>query len=404
MVVGVGLDGTTLFFAIVVILAVSTLAYGWVWLRSRNERYWLYWISSNVMLGAALASYAAFPSMPAPISIWPDALMLLGLGQRLMAARDFGGREVQVAAAAAPAALYLAFGLVVDVPGLNFVVVNALLALLAGAVAIEFWRDRADRLPSRLGLVAIYLLLVVSFAVRAGHGLLRSQHMLGDLPDALTLLEINLLLSMIHAAVGAALVLSLAFERRAANLMQLALLDPLTGLQNRRAFETALRRKAIESPQHGFALALLDVDFFKSVNDRYGHATGDLVLCRFADACSTALQPGDQIYRIGGEEFALIVHAEAPCEAHRIVERVRHAASHCSTRIDGDEITISASAGMCHSINVRGDFDALMEAADAQLYHAKNSGRNQTVSARVQPSFGGGGQLIGAAAIAMGNR
>ncbi|HUH77920.1 MAG TPA: hypothetical protein VLZ53_11190, partial [Devosia sp.] len=135
-----------MFFAIVVILAVSTLAYSWAWLRSRNERYWLYWIGSNLTLAAALAVYAAFPNMPSQMSIWPDALMLLGLGQRLMAARAFGGRSLRMAAACAPAALYLAFGLAVDVPGLNFVVVNVLLAMLAGAVAAEFWRDRADQL------------------------------------------------------------------------------------------------------------------------------------------------------------------------------------------------------------------------------------------------------------------
>jgi diguanylate cyclase (GGDEF)-like protein len=399
----VGLDSTTLFFAIVVILAVSTVAYAWVWLRGRDERYWFYWISSNLTLTAALAVYAALPRLSAQMSIWPDALMLLGLAQRLMAARAFGGRPALTVAACAPAVMYLAFGLVVDVPGLNFVVVNALLALLAGTVAAEFWRDRADNLPSRHGLVAIYLLLVVSFAVRAAHGLPLRLGVLGDMPEPV-MLEINLLMSMIHAAVGAALVLSIAFERRAASLMHAALLDPLTGLPNRRAFETALRRRVAEGPQERFALALLDVDFFKRVNDRYGHAAGDLVLCRFANACSSVLQPGDQIYRIGGEEFALIVQAAAAPEAHAIVERVRHAASNCATRVEGDDITITASAGLCHSSSVARDFDALLEAADAQLYHAKHHGRNQTASAAGEPDQAGGGPLISTPAIALGNR
>ncbi|MFC3705008.1 GGDEF domain-containing protein [Devosia honganensis] len=382
-----GLDNTTLFVANIVILIVAAAAYAWIWLRVQGERHWLCWIVSNLMFAGALTIYAARPELPVELAIWPDALLLLGFGLRLLAARTFNGRATALWAVCAPAACYVLMGMTTNSLSLNFATVNTMLALLGAAVGVEFWRDRADGLPSRYALAAIYGLMALSFALRSLQGLFIEDQIVTYIPYDI-LLEIHLLVALIYVAGGSVFVLSIAYERRAVALRQAALLDPLTGLPNRRAFEMALRALKREADGKGFALALFDIDHFKRINDRHGHTAGDEALRHFARACTAVLRETDRFFRIGGEEFALIVAEVTPEEAGTVVERVRAAANGCVVEVHGHALALTASAGVCHSALVGLDFDSLIEAADAQLYAAKNAGRDRTASAPLPAGAG----------------
>ncbi|MCB1867586.1 MAG: diguanylate cyclase [Gammaproteobacteria bacterium] len=167
--------------------------------------------------------------------------------------------------------------------------------------------------------------------------------------------------------------------------------DPLTGLFTRFYMEDTLRRLFEIHDRSGgtpVALAMLDVDHFKRVNDRYGHVRGDEVLCRVAHIIQADARAGDLPVRLGGEEFGLIVVGEPAVEIASIAERLRQKIS--STRFQGTfsglRVTISTGTALRQ---VGESIPGFIERADLALYQAKKQGRNRVCSAE---STGGPGQ------------
>lgn len=167
-------------------------------------------------------------------------------------------------------------------------------------------------------------------------------------------------------------------------LETLSILDPLTGLYNRRYFIARLDdeysvAKRNKSP---LSLAILDLDKFKSVNDSYGHPVGDMVLTATANAISSVVRQGETVARIGGEEFAVLLPGCTSDVAYKIVERIRQAINDSSVEIaDGKKISVRASAGIACTICNADEFQInnLYEKADEALYQAKEKGRDKVV-------------------------
>ena len=164
----------------------------------------------------------------------------------------------------------------------------------------------------------------------------------------------------------------------------LAMHDNLTGLLNRRAIqglaEAELSRAARES--HSVGIALLDIDYFKHINDTYGHQVGDYALCQFSKILSQNIRPYDHAGRWGGEEFLILLPGANQEEAGRIAERVRRSLGETSfTLKDGKSISLNASIGVTSSKittnGVTSALDELLQEADMALYRAKNEGRNR---------------------------
>lgn len=155
--------------------------------------------------------------------------------------------------------------------------------------------------------------------------------------------------------------------------------DPLTGLSNRRRFDTLLERK-IEDRRAGTGkgcIALFDIDFFKRVNDAHGHAVGDLVLETFAAAALRSVRSGDHVARLGGEEFGIILEDATIEQAMFICERVRQSiARDITPGPDGIEVSVTVSAGVAEITPERSRLQ-LMRAADDALYRAKAAGRDR---------------------------
>ena len=163
-------------------------------------------------------------------------------------------------------------------------------------------------------------------------------------------------------------------------LEQLALTDPLTQLPNRRAIDVWAPRQLSAAVRHGFALwvAMTDLDFFKKINDTYGHAAGDAVLQGFAEILKNNTRKSNICGRIGGEEFLLVLtHAEKN-NVELAVDRVRRELEEHVFNFAGQEIRATASFGIAGFQGTRGpDFNQLIAAADAALYAAKQKGRNR---------------------------
>lgn len=169
-------------------------------------------------------------------------------------------------------------------------------------------------------------------------------------------------------------------------LAERADVDGLTGLGNRAAFNKRWAEKVAEARRYGspLSLAMLDVDFFKRINDTYGHPAGDQVLVGLAQLLQSESRTPDIACRFGGEEFALIMPSTAPAEAEVVAERIRAAlAKQIWSRHPDSPITVSV--GLVGSSGALGDVtpERWLEAADKNLYAAKRTGRNRCITSDV---------------------
>jgi diguanylate cyclase len=164
-------------------------------------------------------------------------------------------------------------------------------------------------------------------------------------------------------------------------LCQLSSRDALTGLANRRHFESVLARELDRVARAGepALLLLLDIDHFKQVNDRHGHAAGDRVLQTVADALMHCVRPMDTVARVGGEEFAVVLPNCPPAFGPMVAERMRLRIERTPVAIGlADPIHVSVSLGGAFAPQwVRSSLRLWMERADKQLYRAKTAGRNR---------------------------
>lgn len=166
-------------------------------------------------------------------------------------------------------------------------------------------------------------------------------------------------------------------------LIRRATTDELTGLYNRRAFFESVQKELarVRRSGVGFSLLLMDIDFFKQVNDTYGHAAGDAVLRILADTLRSTLRVVDVAARMGGEEFAILLPETQENEAHRVAERLRQAIAAAEAHVGVHTIRVTISIGVAALSANTPDPDTLLHAADEALYAAKARGRDQVVLA-----------------------
>jgi diguanylate cyclase (GGDEF)-like protein len=160
---------------------------------------------------------------------------------------------------------------------------------------------------------------------------------------------------------------------------KLATRDELTGLINRRQMKTQLMQEAARRSRTGglACVCLMDLDLFKSVNDRLGHAAGDDVLRSFGEVFANMVRQSDSVARWGGEEFLWLMPETTLRDAEAAVERVRSALTSKQLSTDHPQLTITFSAGLA-LVMTDESFERCIERADAALYAAKAGGRNQT--------------------------
>ena len=165
-----------------------------------------------------------------------------------------------------------------------------------------------------------------------------------------------------------------------AELENLAHTDFLTGLNNRRYFMKKVQQELTRALryQSKFSLLMFDIDFFKQVNDSYGHHIGDIVLQKVADYCQKTVRSVDIIGRIGGEEFAVFLPESDYENALDVAERLRKGIEETLLASVGDkEIHVTVSIGLVSADSAGRSIDELLDLADKALYEAKTSGRNK---------------------------
>jgi diguanylate cyclase (GGDEF)-like protein len=166
-------------------------------------------------------------------------------------------------------------------------------------------------------------------------------------------------------------------------LDRLAKADPLTGCANRRHFQERLQAELDRTGRYGHecSLLLIDIDFFKQVNDRHGHAAGDEVLRHLVRIVQEQLRTEDELGRMGGEEFAVLLPETGQANAVVVAERIRHTIETTPSRFQGAQIPLTASVGVASWNPPSEPADALLQRADVAMYEAKKAGRNRVAVA-----------------------
>ncbi|MCW5688782.1 MAG: GGDEF domain-containing protein [Pseudolabrys sp.] len=353
-------------------------------LQNRALRAPVTWGLAFLLCAIGTALVAVRGMVPDWLSIqFANVLVLVGLGLIWLGARQFDGRETRPVMVAIAPALWLAACTVPDIVAdinARTIVASALAAGVAFAAGAEIWRGRAEPLLSRWPTV-------VTLAVYAGVMFARVPltYMLPQPAGAYHLTASALYPSLsfgtlLFAVVLAFLLLNMTKERSELRHKTAALVDSLTGVANRRAFLAGAQRLAAQQRSDGTVLAMLlfDLDHFKSINDRLGHAAGDAVLMNFAATAIRSLGEGALFGRIGGEEFGAVMRVKDGGEARAIAERVRAAFAAAE---QADDVVPTVSIGVALQDEATVTLAALMAAADRALYRAKGKGRNRVVTA-----------------------
>jgi diguanylate cyclase (GGDEF)-like protein len=265
---------------------------------------------------------------------------------------------------------------------LRVVVASAMLAMLAAATAEEFWRGRDEPLMSRWPVVIVLLAYAAALLARIPATyfapVLDDQSLMGGVSFALLAFG-----TLLFTVVLAFLLLNMTKERTELQHKIASLVDPLSGVANRRAFLAESNRLFAQQAvdREPLALLLFDLDHFKAINDRFGHAAGDRVLQAFAKATTETLGSDVVFGRIGGEEFAAMLSVGDLGEAIAVADRVRRNFASAAARFAEDGISPTVSVGVTLGLDAKAEVEDLLVIADEALYRAKANGRNRVEAA-----------------------
>ncbi|MGL4260634.1 MAG: GGDEF domain-containing protein, partial [Afipia sp.] len=325
------------------------------------------------------------PELGWELSLAVNAVGFIACGLMWDAARAFHGRPANWIGVIAGPALWIAAVVALDPidPELRMMIGAAIVAAYAALTAGELWRERRKSLRARWPAIFVPLM----------HGVvLMLPILLGDLyraSDAAIMAQVwvaAFAAELVIYAVGTVfIIVMLVSERTVSAHKTAASIDPLTGLLNRRGFSEATSRMIEREAKAGrpITVMIFDIDHFKSVNDRFGHAAGDDVLKVFSNIVVASLRMSDLVGRVGGEEFAALL----PCtieEALLAAERVREAFETSGVAIDDAPLETTVSIGVAGG-PANTELEVLMASADTALYQAKRSGRNRVEAAVEQP-------------------
>lgn len=165
-------------------------------------------------------------------------------------------------------------------------------------------------------------------------------------------------------------------------LEKLSQTDPLTGLLNRRAFHDLAQAEIAryQRSKTPFCLLMIDLDYFKKINDTYGHATGDKMLQLVAENLSSQEREYDYVARTGGEEFCILLANTKMENAGKVAGRIKSVISEIHVKSDEGQVGTTASIGIAEFTELDANLHDIMKRADEALYHAKASGRNCVVT------------------------
>jgi diguanylate cyclase (GGDEF)-like protein len=380
------LDVQTLSVVTVFITALLGSLLVFAGLQNRSIRAPMWWGGAHIVNASGLGLVSSHGAAPDFVTNdVANALVLLGFGLTWGGARVFDGRKVNPWLLLLAPAIWLvlcrvpAFAANADV---KVVVVSTMLAVLALRAAEELWRGRDEPLMSRWPMVVVLLAYAAVLLARVPATLLSASFQ-GD--SVLRGLSFALVTfgTLLFTVVMAFLQLNMTKERTELKHKINSLIDPLSGVANRRAFldgaAELLARLGVD--REPLAVLLFDLDHFKQINDRLGHAVGDAVLQAFAGTATATLGVDILFARIGGEEFASCIPVGDIDEAYAIADRVRRNFAAAAVRYGKDQLAPTVSVGVTLGCDPHASVPEMLAIVDRALYRAKELGRNRVETA-----------------------
>jgi diguanylate cyclase (GGDEF)-like protein len=384
------LDVNTLFMVTIYVEAILGLLLLFAWAQNTAIHAVCWWGFAHLIRAGSVMLFGMYGSAPDLVTIdLANALLFTAFAVTWTGARVFDGRPVEPIYLVTGAVLWLLvcrLPAVADNNDLRSLIASGIITAYTWLTAYEFWRGRAEQLVSRWPAIfmlfahgALFLLRTPLVAVLRWSP--TNNNMFGSV--WLTILSFEALLFTISIAF---ILLAMAKERTELRHRTAAMVDPLTGIANRRSF---LQDAALMAKQHSVdprptAVLLIDLDHFKSINDRFGHALGDRVLEVFTDTARQSMRSTDLIGRLGGEEFAAVIRDTSRDKAVAVAERIRESFAQAGQTVDGRPVGATVSVGIVHCQEVVLDMPELLAQADQALYFAKEHGRNRVEVASLE--------------------
>jgi diguanylate cyclase (GGDEF)-like protein len=376
------LDVNTLFLVTIYVEAILGLLLLFAWVQNSNIPAVAWWGCAHLMRAGSVVLFGMYGSVSEAISIdLANVTLFLAYAITWTGARVFDGRAPRPIYLVAGPALWLLAGHLTPFAqelDLRSLLSSGIITTYLWLTAYELWRGRREPLVSRWPAIFMIFAHGSLFLLRTPLAAMLPWSPTTQVFESvwLTVLSFEALLFTIAIAF---IMLAMAKERTEFRHRTAAMIDPLTGLSNRRSFlqdvGTMAQRHARSAC--GTAVLLIDLDHFKSINDRFGHAVGDRVLQIFAQTAMGTLPPSDPLGRLGGEEFAAVLCDVSREKAVALAEQVRCAFAEAANEVDGYPTAASLSIGMVLSSDMTADVHELLAQADQALYYAKERGRNR---------------------------
>ena len=348
------------------------------WLQHRTTFALALWGSSLIIGSIALVLIViARDTVP---DFWSivigNALLATASGLMWSGVRSFEGKRISIVLTLAGTLIWLVACSITPIYILPVarVTVMVVIAVTYTLLAVfELWRGRGDdvgRWPIMVLLLghAAAITLRIPLTITAGHPNLSDVNL-----RTFVIFEI-----MFVSICGAYLLGGLVKDRIAGLYKHASLVDPLTGITNRRGFFQAGERLMIRSrlAHRAIAVILFDIDRFKRINDTFGHSAGDQVLAAFCRLANSLLRPTDLFGRLGGDEFACLLPDIIRQDALSLAERLRRAFEAASHTVGGRTFIATVSIGVATANDASSDLNTMLDSADQALYRAKALGRN----------------------------
>jgi diguanylate cyclase (GGDEF)-like protein len=382
------LDVNTLFLVTIYVEAILGLLLLFAWVQNTAIYAVAWWGFADLLRAASVMLFGMYGSVSDLISIdLASAILFTAFAVTWTGARVFDHRKPKWILLFGGAGLWLVLCRIPAIQGswdLRLLFSSGIITAYTWATAYEFWRGRSEPLVSRWPAIFMFFAHGALYLLRTPFGA-----MLAPVNNQvfasvwITVLSFEALLFTIAIAF---ILLAMAKERTEHRHKTASLIDPLTGIANRRAFlqdaEAQLKRQMVEP--RPMAVLLLDLDNFKGINDRFGHAIGDRVLQMFAEVGSGCMRRYDIFGRLGGEEFAALLVDTSRERALAVAEEIRSSFVEVTGVVEGKPVVATVSIGVVISYDAVLDLSALLAQADHALYRAKDNGRNRIEIASIE--------------------
>ncbi len=379
------LDSMTLYFVATLVAALlgAMLLF---FARQENSPELKWWGYAYVLGAGSVALWTmAGHALGEVLSLALSAVGFVACGMVWNAARVFHGRKTSLPGIVFGAVAWVCAVMVLSpaAVAIRMTVGAAIIAAYAVLTAAQLWSERRRNLQRRWPAIVVPALhgFVLMLPILLGY-VLRAD----DAKFASSIWVNIFSIELVLYAVGTVFVIFMLVSERAVAMHKTAAsIDPLTGMFNRRGFAEACARVIEREANAGrpVTVMIFDIDHFKSVNDRFGHAAGDEILKLFATVVVNSLRLSDISGRIGGEEFAALL----PCpleEGVLVAERVREAFEASGVVVDEGPVDTTVSIGVAGG-PMGTELEVLLASADTALYQAKRAGRNRVQSAQELP-------------------